>query len=420
MEVLLDPAARTGVGWRDGPRQWLREQKLSGGFWVFFSAAFFFDAGFSFYFFLFNLYLLDLRFSDRSIGLVNAALALGSTVGPLAAGMAARRYGLRPLLILCFVTAPTLGILRAGSVSLPAQLALGFLAGLIMCNWAVCYLPALARVTTAENRSTAFSLTWSASIGSSALGAAACGALVRWIAHAHLGSSPAQAKRLLLMASCIVAFAGLAAVLRLHLPPSPQEAVPQRTSRPFALALDSFLLRFVVSSALWSAVLAAFAPFGTVYLSRHLHMPLSHIGLISAVVQASQFLAVLLNPVLFRAIGLANGSLATQLCTGLALGLMAGTHSPALAVPLFLAFSATQWMSTPGLYNLLMNRTPDSERSTAAAMTMFLNALASSGATAGTGILLSAFGYRPVLLGIAAFAVAAAAMCRVLLPPDPA
>ncbi len=66
----------------------------------------------------------------------------------------------------------------------------------------------------------------------------------------------------------------------------------------------------------------------------------------------------------------------------------------------YLTFSAAQWMSAPGLYNLLMNETPDKERSTAAAMTLFCNALAGSAATAGAGILFAHFGYPPVLLGI--------------------
>ena len=82
-----------------------------------------------------------------------------------------------------------------------------------------------------------------------------------------------------------------------------------------------------------------------------------------------------------------------------------------------LSFSAAQWISSPGLYNLLMNETPEAERSPASAMTMFSNALLSSIATAAAGILLTRFGYAPVLLGIAGFALAIAALCRVLLAP---
>ncbi|HEY1965234.1 MAG TPA: MFS transporter, partial [Acidobacteriaceae bacterium] len=73
-------------------------------------------------------------------------------------------------------------------------------------------------------------------------------------------------------------------------------------------------------------------------------------------------------------------------------------------------------MSAPGLYNLLMNETPDPERSTAAAMTLFCNALAGSAATAGAGILFTRFGYPPVLLGIAGMATTVAILFGLIIP----
>jgi hypothetical protein len=72
-------------------------------------------------------------------------------------------------------------------------------------------------------------------------------------------------------------------------------------------------------------------------------------------------------------------------------------------------------MSSPGLYNLLMNETPDAERSAAAAMTLFCNALVASVATAGAGVLLTRFGYPPVLFSLAAVALTIALLFRFLL-----
>jgi MFS family permease len=68
---------------------------------------------------------------------------------------------------------------------------------------------------------------------------------------------------------------------------------------------------------------------------------------------------------------------------------------------------------------LLMDQTPDKERSTAAAMTLFCNALAGSAATAMAGILFTHFGYPPVLFGIAMLAIGAALLLRVLITPQP-
>jgi len=118
---------------------------------------------------------------------------------------------------------------------------------------------------------------------------------------------------------------------------------------------------------------------------------------------------------IFRRLGLVNGIVATQVATAAGLGCLAGTHDARLAVALYLSFSATQWMSSPGLYNLLMSRVPDAERSTASAMTMFCNALLQSCATAGSGMLFAQFGYPRVLVGIAALALTAALLFGTLV-----
>ncbi len=100
------------------------------------------------------------------------------------------------------------------------------------------------------------------------------------------------------------------------------------------------------------------------------------------------------------------------------IGLMAGASNGKLAVVLYLTFSAAQWMGSPGLYNLLMNETPDAERSTAAAMTLFCNALLGSVTTAAAGILFTKFGYPRVLLLFAVVAFTIALLFRFLLVPQ--
>jgi sugar phosphate permease len=182
--------------------------------------------------------------------------------------------------------------------------------------------------------------------------------------------------------------------------------------------LNPFLWRFLPLMALWSAVLAAFTPFANVYLSRELHVQMTQIGLIFSIVQVLQLCMGLLTPFVFRALGLVRGIAATQILAAVVLGLMAGARNGQLAVVLYLTFSAAQWMSSPGLYNLLMNETPDIERGTAAAMTLFCNALVASVATTGAGILLTRFGYPPVLFSLAVMALAIALVFRFLLSPQ--
>ncbi|MGB7191346.1 MAG: MFS transporter [Acidobacteriaceae bacterium] len=350
---------------------------------------------------------------------MGGAFTLGTVAGTLPVGQLARKFGLRPLLTVCFVAAPLLGALRCVAMWRTPQIALGFLAGLAMSLWGVCFLPALAGLTTEENRASGFSLIFSVSIGTSALGGAICGYLPQWLNDAGIAMNPGQVKRLILLVSCGIAAMGLVVLPRLRLPPPQDKALAnnngRRFHRPKSWRLNPFLLRFLPAMALWAAVLAAFNPFANVYLSRALHVPLLNIGLIFSAAQILQFCMVLLTPILFRTLGLINGIVATQILTAVALACMAATQNASLAMAMYLGFSAMQWMSSPGLYNLLMSRVPEEERSTASSMTMFCNAVLASGATAGTGILLTRFGYPRVLAGIAVLAVVVAMLFRLLV-----
>jgi MFS family permease len=418
VELLLESNAPAVSFWRS-PSAWLREKNLGSGFWIFFNAAFFYDTGFAVYWFLFNLYLLDFHFNERAIGLINGALTLGLLVGTLPVGALGRRYGPRPLLLFCFIVAPLFGVARALWMWEPAQIVLAFLAGASMCTWTVTFLPAVSRLTTQANRTAAISLIFSVGVGSSALGGAICGYLPQWLSMAGFAWHPAAVKRLILVASCVLVSVGVFAVLRLRMPPAaepaPEETQPAPRAWLRSFRGNAFLWRFLLCMALWSAILAAFTPFANVYLSRDLNIPLARIGVIFSVAQLLQLASGLLVPFVMRACGMLNGIFVTQLAAALTLAAMASARHPGLAIALYLSFSAAQWMSSPGLYSFLMNETPEAERSTAAAMTLFANALVSSAATAGAGILFTQFGYPRVLLAIAASAAAAAILCRLLL-----
>lgn len=422
MEQLLEakPAEANGSSrisiWKS-PASWLLEKNLSRGFWVFFAVAFFFDFGFSIYVFLFNLYLLDFHFNERAIGLIGGAATLGSVIGTLPAGWIARKTGLRPLLAICLIASPLLGVARTLAMWESAQIGLAFLAGLGMCLWGVCFLPAMARLTTEENRASAFSLIFSVGIGTTALGGVVCGYLPQWLKMAGFAMQAMEVKRLILIVSCGIAAVGLIPLLRLRLPLPESEPQTEGKTTKQPWKMNPFLLRFLPAMALWAAVLAAFTPFANVYLSKDLHIPLSQIGLIFSAAQIIQLCMILLTPLVFRRMGLVNGIVATQVATAAALACLAATQDRRLTIALYLSFSAVQWMSAPGLYNLLMSRVPDEERSSASAMTLFCNALLGSGATAVAGILFVRFGYPHVLLGIAVLALTAAILFGALIAP---
>jgi MFS family permease len=416
VEPLVAQAGdKKGTPFWKSPAAWLQEKKLSRGFWIFFTAAFFFDFGFAIYVFLFNLYLLDLHFNERLMGLIGGAMTLGSVVGTLPAGLLGRKFGIRPLMIVCFIASTVLCALRVVIVWESAQLVLAFLSGLALCLWGVCFLPALARLTTEENRASAFSLIFSVSIGTATLGGIVCGYLQQWLKMAGLVLQPVEVKRIILLSACGIAAMGLAAVLRLKMPAPLQEERAPRESQRRSWMPHPFLLRYLPAMALWAAVIAAFTPFANVYLSKNLHVPMSHIGLIFSVAQVVQFCVGLLTPVLFRRLGMVPGIVVTQIATAVSLACLAATHNTQMAVGLYLGFSGLQWMSAPGLYNLLMSKVPDEERSTAASGALFCNAVIASGATAGAGILFVRFGYPHVLMGIAAMAFVVAMLFWLLV-----
>jgi MFS family permease len=425
VELLSRPPSDSGqsISFWGRPLAWLREKNLSRDFWVFFTTAFFYDAGFAVYVFLFNLYLSDSGFREHVIGLVGGAMTLGSLLGTLPAGILARKFGLRRTLVFGLVAAPLMSVMRALWMGERAQIGLAFLGGLAMSTWGVCFLSSVGRLTNEKNRASAFSLIFSVSIGTSALGGVVCGYLPKWLRMAGIAMRTVDTERLILLAACGVAFVGLVPALGLRVPLQSAEE-PSAEVRPLPQSWfrqwipSPFLVRFLPLMALWAAILSAFTPFANVYLARDLHVPLTRIGLIFSAAQVVQLCLGLLTPVVFRLLGLVNGIVATQIAAAVALASMAGVRDERAAVVFYLTFSAAQWMSSPGLYNLLMSETPDKERATAAAMTLFCNSLAGSVATAGAGILFARFGYPPVLLGIAALATAVAILFRTLIAPQ--
>jgi MFS family permease len=414
-QVLESGPAATGgsivTTWKS-PAGWLLEKQLGRSFWVFFTVAFFFDLGFSVYFFLFNLYLLDFHFNVRIIGFVGGALTLGSVAGTLPVGWLARRFGLRAPLVCCMIAAPLLGALRAMAMWEWTQIGLAFLAGLAMCIWGVCFPPMLARLTTTENRASAFSLIFSVSIGSSALGGLVCGCLPLWLNGAGFAMRASDVKRMILLVACAIALIGLIPLLRLKVPPHDGDGSTPDMATKQSWKMSPFLLRFLPSMALWTAAVAAFTPFANVYLSQDLHISLAQIGLIFSLARVVQLCVGLLTPPLFRKLGLLNGIVATQVATAVVLACLAGASNRTLAVTLFLSLSAAQWMSSPGLYNLLMSKVPERERSSASAMTMFFNAITQSCAMAGAGMLYARIGYPRVFAGIAGMSLVAALLFK--------
>jgi len=401
-------ASRTGslaaIGRRY--RSWVA-QAPCGKFWFFFGASIFFTFGFSIFFFLFNLYLLDFGLTERSLGLIGSFMAAGGIVGTIPIGMLAARAGLRWTLTGGLLFTILFSVLRTCILWQPAQLALAALTGLTLCSWAVCLSPAVAGLTTERQRPFAFSLMFASGIGIAGLGSLMGGRLPGWLreipAHAPLSST--HAHRAALLVACALAALALLPISRLPLYLSAPHAGIPRLSNPF-------LRRFLAAMAVWSLVTGSFAPFANVYFVRHLGFSLERTGSIFSLSQLVQFVAVLSAPLLFRRTGLPVGIMITQLATAASLASLASVHTAAQAACIYWIYMAAQCMNEPGMYSLLMDSIPSKEHSGASASTFFVSSISQVVASAATGMALVRFGYSPVLAVIAGLAVIAALLFR--------
>jgi MFS family permease len=378
--------------------------RFSKDYWLFFTAAFFFDLGFDLYLFLFNLYLTDLHFNERLIGQITAALTLGNVAGTIPATMLVRRHGIKPLLLFSFLAAPLISVFRLFVLHQPAQLALAFATGAALCPWPICFSPAVASITDERNRTTGFSIVFATGIGMGTLAGVLGGYLPGLLEGSRLQVPLIGGLRIVLLLACAIVAAGAWPLARLALPREQHQ--PGGRLRIF----HPYLRRFLPPFLLWSIVTGSFPAFGAIYLQRIMKLPLSMVGMVFAGSQLMQFAAILLAPFLFRRASLARGIAIAQFATAAFLVLLTGGSSLSFAIAFYLAYNGAMFMCEPGMYNLLMNRIPPEERSTASALQNLSSALCQAGTAAVTGSCIVLFGYHPVILANAACALVASVL----------
>jgi len=383
--------------------------KLGRSFWIFFAAAFLLDFGFDLYFFLYNLFLLDLHYDERAIGVIVSTLTLGNVAGSIPVSMLARRFGLQKLLLFCFIAAPIVSICRTAILWMPAQIVLTFLMGVALSCWTVCFAPMLAKLTNDETRVFAFSITFATGIGTGTLAGLAGGYVPVMFHDAKSLASPINGMRFVLIAAAVIVMIGAWPVSKLKIGNAPA------SENRKLLVLHPFLLRFLPAFAVWSIVTGSFTPFAPVFFQKQMGISLQHVGVIFSASELVQFCAVLLIPLLYRRMGVMAGILIAQLITAAAAFGLGRAHSAGYAVAWYLAFSGAQFTAGPGFYGMLMSRMPESERSSASAMQNIAGALSQAGSSALTGMLIVRLGYGRVCAGNAGVAIFAAVLVLAFL-----
>jgi MFS family permease len=372
---------------------------------------FFFDLGLSIYFLLFNLFLVGHGFTEKTLGFLTSAMAVGNIAGTIPAGKLARTLGLQRTLLAFFSFATVIFFMRSLTLSQTCQLALAFLAGMTLSMWAVCLAPTVAQLTSERIRPFAFSLVFSVGIVIPALGGLAGGVLPGWLAQTTLPIRSLEPLQMVLLISCGIFAFGIWPILKLQIPLIPAVTKTRRTFNPF-------LLRFLPALAFWSMVDDSFSPFANVYFARHLQMSLPRIGMVFSLSQLAQVVAVLAAPLAFRKFGLVAGIIYMQIATSFALGSLAMARGTTTAALIYVGYTALQ-CSEPGMYSLLMNRVPAEERSSASAMNAFVMSCSQAIVAAFAGASIARFGYPPILWVSSAISLAAACLFwRLLRPPN--
>lgn len=387
-------------------RDWWTKRAPRGQFWIYFSAAVFFNLGFSIFFFLFNLYLVSLGRNERSLGFFGSALAVGTLCGTIPAGIFAERFGLRRTLMCSIALAVGASVMRVLAVWSVAQIGFGILGGFTLCCWGVCLAPAVADLTTKEQRPSAFSLMFASGIGIAGIGGLAAGHLPAFIrTHSGGSLSISQAEKLTLLLACGIAAIALVPLSQLRLR---RIAPRKRLLRPST----PFLRKFLPAMAVWGLVTAAFPPFAGVFFVHHLGLSLQTMGSIFSFSQLVQFCALLLAPVLLRWTGLVTGVMITQLSTAAMLFSLAAAHTANAAAIFYWGYMASQFMNEPGIYSLMMDRVPAADRSSASSYNSFVGAGSHIVASTAVGVLIVRFNYSAVLCGIAVLAIVASLLFR--------
>lgn len=386
--------------------------ELGPEYWRLLASEAFFDFGMFVFFFLYNLYLLQLGFRENFLGLMSGLMTAGNVVGSVLSVFAIRRFGMRRTLMVSFAFTSGLCAMRATITSGPALLILAVLTGLAMSVWPVALAPAVASVTTEKSRPRGFSFICSSGISIGIFGSLAAGRLPGWITHFTRASSSIASYRVSLLAGCAIVLLSLWPLAGVNMS-SAVVAGKGKLHRP-----GPIVLRFLIAMAVWNLATGTFNPFTNVFFAR-MHMPVEHISYVFSSAQLAQVVAILCAPFFFRKFGTARAIYGMELATALGMLALAMAAGPMWGAVAYTGYMTFQYMSEPGMFTLLMDSAAPGERDSASALNFLVMFGGQAIAAAVSGGMLARFGYPPVLAVASAMCVAAALLFRGLLVKRP-
>jgi MFS family permease len=389
---------------------WLaRGAGILDGFARYLATSCLFSSGVFVFLILYNLHLLGLGFRENFLGQVSAAQTIGSIAGTLPAGWVAHRFGLRTTLLVTLALVAAVSAVRAVVVHPAALLAGAFAGGIALSGWAVQFMPAVAQLTTPRGRAGGFSLFAAVGIATGAVAGLLGGRIPGWIAFLSPSSSEFETRRWTLLLGSVLVMAALIPARKLGF-----QRPAERDARSYPAT--PFVLRFLAAISVFHLATGAFNSFFNAWLARHVGASVQATGTIFSASQLTQVAALLAAPAVLRRLGVIRGVAAMQAATGICLGVCAAAVGIPFAGAAYVAYMAAQYMSEPGMFTLLMDRVPESQRSGASALHFLAVYVTHAVAALSAGAAYTHFGYPPVLLVAALVTLAGAFLFRRLAP----
>jgi MFS family permease len=393
---------------RDGLLLGIRKHEIDPRLVRFLGAAALFNFGLSIYFLLFNVFVIQRGFQEDLVGAVASAMSLGSIAGTLPGAYVLKRFGAGRVLLAAFLITPAMCALRVLAAMPAVMIPAAFLGGMLFAFYAVSIPPVVAGFTTERSRRTGFSIVFASGIGIGILAGFAGGHLP-----AILSRIPALTNvslTMTLLAACAISLLGAIPIARLDLG-APQKNSASRNVYPS----DASVLKFLAVLLIWNVAVGAFNPFFSVFFTKELGMHLGDLGTLFSAGQAVQVAALLIAPWLLRRFGTIPGLSLMQGTTALALASLASGVSGWIAAAVYTIYVASQYMTEPAIYSLLMERVSPEERGGASALNFLIVFGGQALAAAAAGFAVRRLGYRIVLAVAGLLALSAALSMRRLL-----
>lgn len=396
-------------------------REFSRNFWIYFFSGLFWSSGLMVFFLVYNLHLLEIGLNETAIGEITSASTLGSLAATLVTGKLLNHCGQIRFIQCCVLVTALLLPLRSLAHGMEFLTATAFLNGTSIAGWMVSAPPFLTHNTDPGNRAWAYSLSYGSSVGCGAL----AGLLVGFASHegpawAELrefaGFSAKQGFLLGSAASVLLGFFGLL-FLRARTTSPADAADVNLAGTPTTVSLRSFLPRLLLALGLWSLFVGSFPPFFNVYFHQQFNQSLGSIGVIFAVSQLCQTLAVLCMPWLAAKLGRVRAIASAQFTSAVLLPVLLAAGDIRWASMIYLGYLSFQAMAEPALESFIMDSVRPEERSRMSSLRYLTLFSFQALAVLMSGFAITRFGYALLLPSLALLGVAASLAFYIFFQP---